>query len=305
MSQKSSSTGGHQPAAATGARQREERSPRKMPTPSHAADMDEAGTTAHRRRGVAPVTVGRLIRCHHLCTQLRRDGRERVSSGEIGHSLGCRPSLIRKDFSRVGKLGTRGHGYRIAGLLRVLEEFLGGGRPVAAVLVGTGALGAALLSRGGFARDGLRFLAAFDFDPSRAGARCDGLVVEHASRMPDVLGALDVDVGVLAVSETEARGAAQLLAENGVRAILNLTPAILPPRRGVVVSNIDLATELAKLAFYAASARGRPGEGGAAPGDRRDHARAGVRRCGGDLAVSRAAEPRGRDVLAVAGGTGQ
>jgi redox-sensing transcriptional repressor len=243
---------------------------------------------------LAPVTVDRLIRCRRLCVRLRRDGRQSISSRELGDLLGCTPSLIRKDFSSLGRLGTRGHGYRIAGLLAVLEELLGRGGPVTAVLVGAGAPGAVLSTRGGIVRDGLRFLAAFDFDPSRAGTRWDGLVVNHVSRMSDVLGSLRVDVGVLAVSEAEAKLAARLLAENGVRAILNLTPAILPAGRGVVVSNIDLATELAKLAFCAAAPRKRAGEDAASRGVR--HRRAGS-------AGPRARGPVGRGILAAIGGT--
>ena len=141
----------------------------------HAARTGEGGPAAGAcgRRGLAPVTVDRLIRCCHLCVQLQRDGREFVSSREMGELLGCGPSQVRKDLSMLGKLGTRGYGYRLAGLLHALEDLLRGG-PVTAVLIGTGALGAALLTRGDFARDGFRFVAAFDTDPGRAGTRCAG-----------------------------------------------------------------------------------------------------------------------------------
>ncbi len=258
MSQTPSSPEAEQPAAAPDACWGGEYGPRREPPSCHAADAGEWGIRTCGRNRLALVTVERLIRCRRLCMQLQRDGREYVSSQELGKLLGCGPSAIRRDFAKLGKLGARGKGYRIARLIRLLEGLLGGG-PVTAVLIGTAGLAASLLTRGGFARDLFRFVAAFDFDPGRAGARCDCLVVDHISGMPDVLRALDVDVGVLAVPETEAQEAAQLLAVNGVRAILNLTPAILLPQEGVVVSNIDLATELAKLAFCAANPRGAPG----------------------------------------------
>jgi redox-sensing transcriptional repressor len=308
MSQTQSTIEAHRPVAATGARPRGEGSLWRTPTRGHAADTDDLEPRARGRCRLAPVTVDRLIRCCRLCAQIRDEGREFVSSREIGELLGCRPSLIRKDLARLGKLGTRGHGYRIAGVLRVLEGLLGGGGPVIAVIVGTGALGAALLTRGRFARDGFRFAAAFDTDPSRAGTRCDGLTVNHVSRMPDVLGALGADIGVLAVSEAEAQGAAQLLAENGVRAILNLTPAAISLQEGVVVTNIDLGTELKKLAFLVAGFQRRRKGDDAVSADGRDRARPGAARRGrlsGDITGSRAPEPAGRGILAAVGGTRQ
>ena len=284
---------------------RGEGGPRRTAARHHAVDTAGTKIRAFGRRDLAPVTVDRLIRCCRLCARLRDDGREFISSWELGELLGCRPSLIRKDFSRLGRLGTRGHGYRIAGLIDVLKDLLGRGGPVTAVLVGTGSLGAALLARGDRALNGFRFIAAFDFDPSRAGTRCDGLVVNHVSRMSDVLGGAGVDVGVLAVSETKAQEAAQLLAENGVRAILNLTPAILSTPGDVAVTDIDFATELAKLAFHAASAQRRLWKDSATSGDRGGRAPAGISRHSEDLAGSLAVGPLGRDVLAAVGGTRQ
>lgn len=172
---------------------------RRISVADPAADTARLKTGARDRYGLPPVTVDRLIRCCRLCMRLERDGREFTSSRELGELLGCKSSLIRRDFSRLGKLGTLGHGYRLAGLIHDLKEVLGICGPVTAVLVGAGLLGAALLARGGGAYDGFRFLAAFDFDPSKAGTNCDGLVVNHVSRMSDVLGDLDVNVGVLAV----------------------------------------------------------------------------------------------------------
>jgi len=269
MNQMPGSTEDRQLAAATDAGRRVERSGPHTLVPGQPTEAGAPDSRACGPRRPAPVTIDRLVRCHRLCVRLHEEGRESVSSRELGERLGCKPSLIRKDLSRLGTLGTRGHGYRVAGLLHAFEEFLGGGEPTNAVLVGTGALGIALLTNGGFVRDGFRFVAAFDFDPSRAGTRCDGLVVNHVSRISDVLGTLSADIGVLAVSEAEAQDAAQLLAENGIRAILNLTPAGLSPQRGVVVADIDLATELAKLAFYAADTHS--GYGGDDAALRRPH----------------------------------
>lgn len=270
-------TDSNQPAATMDSLRPAEHGPRRTPPPGHAAGK-KAGRPragASRPRNLAPVTVDRLIRCHRLCVRLKRDGREFVSSREIGELLGCRPSLIRKDLSRLGKLGTRGYGYRVAELLAALEGLLGCKGPRNAVLIGAGALGAALLTHGGFARDGFRFVAAFDVDPDRVGTRCDCLVVNHVSEIPDMLGPLGADIGVLAIPGAQAQQIAELLAANGVRAILNLTPAGISPRKDLLVTNVDLGIELQKLAFYAADAQREPRRTDAASGDRRARVRPG------------------------------
>jgi NADH/NAD ratio-sensing transcriptional regulator Rex len=250
MSQTSGSPEAQQAAAATDSRWPGEYVRRRAPPSRHATDAGEPGARTCGRDRFALVTVERLIRCHRLCMQLERDGLEYISAQKLSKLVGCTPELMRKDLGRLGKIGTKGRGYRIARLLSRIEELFVDG-PVSAVLIGVAAPLTELLARGGFASDRLRLSAAFDFDPSRAGTRCCGLEVNHISRMADVLGAMDVDVGVLAVAETEAEEAARLLVVNGVRAILNLTPAILRPRRGVAVRNIDLGTELEKLVFDA------------------------------------------------------
>ncbi len=207
------------------------------------------------QHGLPSVTVDRLVRCHRLCVRLNAEGREFTSSQEIGERLGYSPSQVRKDFSRLGRLGTRGSGYRVGELQNVLGRVLGKGRSWNVVLVGAGNLGSALLTYGGFERQGFRFVAVFDADPDKVGTKLGRLVVKDISAVPDVLQSLDVEIGVIAVPATGAQWVATTLAENGVRAILNFAPATLWPVQSVVVSNVDLAIEIEKLCYYLMAAK--------------------------------------------------
>jgi redox-sensing transcriptional repressor len=177
-------------------------------------------------------------------------GREFTSSQELGERLGCNPSQIRKDFSRIGRLGTRGSGYRVAELEGVLARLLGKGQSWNVVLVGAGNLGTALLSYGGFKRQGFRFVAVFDADPGKVGTMLGGLEVRDVSSIPEVLSSVDAEIGVIAVPATGAQWVATTLAQNGIRAVLNFAPAVIWPNESVVVSNVDLAIELEKLCYY-------------------------------------------------------
>ncbi len=202
------------------------------------------------QHGLPSVTVDRLARCYRLCARLKDEGREYASSQEIGERLGYSPSQIRKDFSRLGKLGTRGAGYRVDELRNALARVLGKGRPWNVVLVGAGNLGSALLTYDGFERQGFHFVAVFDADPDKVGTQLGGLLVADVSAIPEVLHSLDVEIGMIAVPAPGAQWVASLLAENGVRGILNFAPATLWPGQPVVVSNVDLAIELEKLCYY-------------------------------------------------------
>jgi len=191
-------------------------------------------------------------------------------SREIGERLGCSPAVVRKDFARLGKLGTRGNGYRVGELKAALGRALGIGRARSAILVGAGSLGRALLSRSGFERQCFRFAAVFDVDPKKVGTPCGSLVVKDVCEIPEVLRSLGAEIGVLAVPATEAQRAAELLVNNGIRAILNFTPAVLSLGESAVVSNVALAVEMQKLAFYLANAE-RTGWGGSGVSDRREN----------------------------------
>ena len=208
------------------------------------------GQMSVAQHGLPSVTVDRLVRCHRLCTRLKDEGREYTSSQEIGERLGYSPSQVRKDFSKLGRLGTRGAGYRVSELQNVLARVLGKGRSWNVVLVGAGNLGKALVTYAGFERQGFRFVAVFDADPEKIGTTLGRLVVQDVSAIPEALRSSEAEIGLIAVPAKGAQWVAGLLAENGVRAILNFAPTTLWPGQPVVVSNVDLAIELEKLCYY-------------------------------------------------------
>lgn len=201
------------------------------------------------------VTVDRLVRCYRLCTKLLAEGREYTSSQEIGERLGGSPSQVRKDFSKLGKLGTRGSGYRVQELRNYLGRIIGKGRHWNVALVGAGNLGTALLKHGEFERQGFRFVAVFDADPDKVGTKHGHMVVQDVSRIPEVLRSSDVEIGIITVPATGAQWVARLLADHGVRAILNFARTTLWPGGDVIVSNVDLTTELEKLTYYLSAAK--------------------------------------------------
>lgn len=214
-----------------------------------------AESLARSRHELPYVTVDRLVRCHRFCARLMAEGRETVSSRELGECLGCSPSQIRKDFSKLGRLGTRGWGYRVESLRAFIGKVIGKERRWNVVLVGAGPFGAAVMGYGELERQGFHFVAVFDGDPALIGTEIQGLMVQDVSRIPDVLGPLDVKIGVLTVPAVGAQWVADLLIKHGVEAILSFSRVGLSPRKKAVISNIDLTTELEKLTYHLSAAK--------------------------------------------------
>ena len=130
---------------------------------------------------IPDVVIDRLPVYARALAALERNGREVVSSQELGTQLGVTPAQIRKDLSYFGRFGKQGRGYNVRRLLEELRQILGLDREWTMVVVGVGQLGRAVLSYGGFAPQGFRIVEAFDADPRVVGQHIDDLVVKPST----------------------------------------------------------------------------------------------------------------------------
>src|SRR5205814_10151798 len=90
-----------------------------------------------------------------------------VSSEALAKVAGVKPTQLRKDLAYFGQFGTRGLGYDVAELSKMISDELGTTSLQPVILVGVGNLGLALLSYRGFEKAGLEIVAAFDAEPKR------------------------------------------------------------------------------------------------------------------------------------------
>ncbi len=199
---------------------------------------------------IPEVVIDRLPVYARALAALERNGREVVSSQELGTQLGVTPAQIRKDLSYFGRFGKQGRGYNVKRLLEELHQILGLDRSWTMVLVGVGQLGRAVLSYGGFAPQGFKIIAAFDADPKTVGGHVDDLVIEPIERMREVLGGDGADIGIVATPASSAQKVIDTLVDCGVKAILNYAPiaAQVPP--SVHLKDIDPVLSLQSMTFY-------------------------------------------------------
>jgi redox-sensing transcriptional repressor len=199
---------------------------------------------------IPEVVVERLPIYARALGQLAAQGREVVSSQDLGEQLGVTPAQIRKDLSYFGRFGKQGRGYNIRRLVDELRQILGLEREWTVVLVGVGHLGKAILSYGGFAPQGFNVVAAFDNDPSTIGQKLAGLRVQDVRDLPPTLAKQPAEIGIVAVPAAQAQGIIDLLVASGVQAILNYAPVAAHVPTGVHLRHIDPVLALQSMTFY-------------------------------------------------------
>ena len=199
---------------------------------------------------IPPVVIDRLPLYARALASLESQGREVVSSQEMGSLLNVTPAQIRKDLSYFGRFGKQGRGYNVRRLLDELRQILGLDRQWRIALVGVGRLGRAILGYQGFAPQGFRIVEAFDAKPETVGSKVDGLLIKHTDELETALHSNPVDVGIVAVPGEIAQEVIDGLVRCGVRAILNYAPIAAHVPRGVQIRRIDPVLALQSMTYY-------------------------------------------------------
>ncbi len=199
---------------------------------------------------IPAVVIDRLPLYARALASLDNQGREVVSSQELGVLLNVTPAQIRKDLSYFGRFGKQGRGYNVRMLLEELRRILGLNRQWKMALVGTGRLGRAILGYEGFAPQGFKIVEAFDSDPRVIGKQMNGLVIRDTKDLEKVLKENPVDVGIVAVPAEAAQDVIDALVRCGVRAILNYAPVAAHVPKDVQIKRIDPVLALQGMTYY-------------------------------------------------------
>jgi redox-sensing transcriptional repressor len=203
-----------------------------------------------RSTGIPAPSLRRLPIYYRQLIQALDGGRPVVSSRELGDAAGVPDAQVRKDLGYVSYDGRPGVGYDVRLLAACLEEFLGLMNDKEAVLVGLGNLGHALAHYPGFQHYGLHIIAMFDNDTAKQGRLPDGRQVFPVEKLTDLVGRLQVRIGIIAVPESAAQWVADALIAGGVQVIWNFASCQLCVPADVYVKNEDLGAELAELSHY-------------------------------------------------------
>ena len=99
-------------------------------------------------------TIYRLSVYLRCLARLKENKIQTVSSEALAKVAGVKPTQLRKDLTYFGQFGTRGLGYNVTELAKMISDELGTTSLQPVILVGVGDLGSALLSYRGFEKEG-------------------------------------------------------------------------------------------------------------------------------------------------------
>jgi len=202
------------------------------------------------RSDVSPAVIRRLPRYFRYLRELIREGKMRISSGELSARMNVTASQIRQDLNCFGGFGQQGYGYNVNYLYARICELLGVAAGLRAVIIGAGDLGRALVRSPMFEKRGVDIVALFDVNPELIGREVGGVLVRDMRELESFCRDLEVDMAVLTLPKEPAPEVAERLVRCGIHGLWNFTGKELRfEEQGVVVENVHLGDSLMSLNY--------------------------------------------------------
>lgn len=202
------------------------------------------------KNNVSPAVIKRLPRYFRYLRELIRNGRSRISSGELSEIMHVTASQIRQDLNCFGGFGQQGYGYNVNYLYAKICEILGVGMGFRAIIVGAGNLGMALVKNPMFEKRGVDVVAMFDVNESVIGRTIAGIKVYDMKNLEGYCADNHVDIAVLTLPKEAAQPAAERVLRCGIRGIWNFTGKEFNfDRNTVVVENVHIGDSLMTLSY--------------------------------------------------------
>lgn len=205
---------------------------------------------ANARGHIPEGVIERLPAYLSILVQLRRAGLHTVSSARLGELTRVNPAQIRRDLTYFGTFGRRGVGYDVVALTERIRRILGSDHSHRLALVGAGNLGSAIASYAGLRQHGFIVTAIFDNDPAKIGTRLGDVEVFGMDRLAPTIREQRISMGVVAVPPGAAQTVTDMLADAGIRVVLNYTPVVVRVPDGVTLHNTDPVQELLHTLYY-------------------------------------------------------
>lgn len=202
-------------------------------------------------RGISQAVIRRLPRYYRYLGELLEDGVERISSNDLSKRMKVTASQIRQDLNNFGGFGQQGYGYNVKYLHSEIGKILGLDREHNMIIIGAGNLGQALANYTAFERSGFMLNGLFDVNPTLAGVTVRGIEIRMMDELKSFIRNNDIEIAILTIPKTKAVAVANMLVENGIRAIWNFahTDLNLSVPSDVVVENVHLSESLMRLSY--------------------------------------------------------
>ena len=198
---------------------------------------------------ISKAVIKRLPRYYRYLGELLEDNVERISSNDLSKKMRVTASQIRQDLNNFGGFGQQGYGYNVKYLYTEIGKILGLDIVHPMIIVGAGNLGQALANYVEFEKRGFKLVGIFDVNPVLEGIAVRGIEIQMISDLPFFMKENNIEIAIPALPKNKARDMAEILIENGIKAIWNFAHIDLDTPDDVIVENVHLSESLMTLSY--------------------------------------------------------
>ena len=198
---------------------------------------------------ISKAVIKRLPRYYRSLGELLEDNVERISSNDLSKKMRVTASQIRQDLNNFGGFGQQGYGYNVKYLYTEIGKILGLDIVHPMIIVGAGNLGQALANYVEFEKRGFKLVGIFDVNPVLEGIAVRGIEIQMISDLPFFMKENNIEIAILTLPKNKARDMAEILIENGIKAIWNFAHIDLDTPDDVIVENVHLSESLMTLSY--------------------------------------------------------
>lgn len=198
---------------------------------------------------ISKAVIKRLPRYYRYLGELLEENVERISSNDLSRKMRVTASQIRQDLNNFGGFGQQGYGYNVKYLYTEIGKILGLDTVHPMIIVGAGNLGQALANYADFEKRGFKLAGIFDINPVLEGISVRGIEIRMISELPLFLKNNHIEIAILTLPKNKAGEMADILVENGIKAIWNFAHIDLDTSEDVIVENVHLSESLMRLSY--------------------------------------------------------
>lgn len=198
---------------------------------------------------ISKAVIKRLPRYYRYLGELLEENVERISSNELSRKMHVTASQIRQDLNNFGGFGQQGYGYNVRYLYTEIGKILGVDTVHPMIILGAGNLGQALANYADFEKRGFKLTGIFDVNPVLEGISLRGIEVHMIQDLPQFLKKNSVEIAILTLPKNKAKEMADILIQNGIKAIWNFAHIDLEAPEDVIVENVHLSESLMTLSY--------------------------------------------------------
>ena len=207
------------------------------------------------QRKISRAVISRLPRYYRYLGDLLEAGVERISSNDLSKKMQVTASQFRQDLNNFGGFGQQGYGDNVKYLYTQAGTILGLDKTHNFIIIGAGNLGQGLANYAAFERSGFILKSLFDVNPRFEGVAIRGIPVRMMDELVDFLKENEIEIAALTIPKSKAVEVADILVENGIKAIWNFAHTDLDLPDDVVVESVHLSDSLMTLSYNVSQRR--------------------------------------------------